>query len=445
MVLSKRSKVAIAVGALVTTVAGGVILYTRKPPSGTATLKTITMAAATPTTILLNESVTFSGIAKDQFGLGIGNINGQLYAGTTPIPGTNFISASDGSFMISSQFTIASIFSIRAASGTVFSNAISVTVNNPPSPELASLSLSASPLSVVAGANVTFTMVARSQSGAVLPGVSGVLGDSVSGIQLPNSGFVTDSLGVASVTLAAGATPGSFGVVAAATGPSGIVVSNTVTITVTASSTLSSLELSASSQTAVVGSSVTFTVVARDQFGSPLPGINGALLSGVQQIPNSTFTTNASGAASVSVALQTAGAFDVFAASATPSGDIVSNTVTITVTAGQPLVTVYVTATDALDPYLRTWAIFVDTPPGAYLGNGVWGGGTPSASESRASGNTMWAYLQLSAGPHTIYFIVSQSGGPIFGTYSGTETINGVSHPFTGVDANTAAAASITV
>lgn len=81
--------------------------------------------------------------------------------------------------------------------------------------------------------------------------------------------------------------------------------------------------------------------------------------------------------------------------------------------------TVVITASDPNDPYNRDWNIYTSFP------------GTPILTAIHSSEDT-WA---VDLAPGTYYFNVGQTGGPAYGTYSGT--INGV--PFSGVDASHAA------
>lgn len=81
------------------------------------------------------------------------------------------------------------------------------------------------------------------------------------------------------------------------------------------------------------------------------------------------------------------------------------------------MVTVSIYAEDSADPYLRDWNIYTSFPD-ALIIIGYF-----------VSGDT-WT-VDLDEGT-TYYFNVGQSGGPAYGTYSGT--INGV--PFSGVDVN---------
>lgn len=104
-----------------------------------------------------------------------------------------------------------------------------------------------------------------------------------------------------------------------------------------------------------------------------------------------------------------------------------------------------VTASDSEDRITRVWAVFVDTKPGNYKGSGTWAAGKPAFRAVSRQGKTKSTTLSLTSGQHTIYFIVSQSGGPKYGSYSGTATINGTSFPFSGVTCGSSAYFSITV
>jgi hypothetical protein len=104
---------------------------------------------------------------------------------------------------------------------------------------------------------------------------------------------------------------------------------------------------------------------------------------------------------------------------------------TIQVLKGQnsaPSVNMY--ASDPYDPYLRYWEIFSKFP-GAYKNNGVYANNS-ALSSALWSGSTMTippAYYNS-----TFYFLITQSGGSAYGSYSGIiHAINGDT-PFFGLD-----------
>jgi hypothetical protein len=93
---------------------------------------------------------------------------------------------------------------------------------------------------------------------------------------------------------------------------------------------------------------------------------------------------------------------------------------------------IVVYATDPQDPILRDWGLTVDRPmPPEQDGSGYVGA---DGYENLMSGDTMTVLKTLPAGPHYLIFIVGQSGGPSYGTYSGTITVNGYVYVFSGVD-----------
>lgn len=96
-----------------------------------------------------------------------------------------------------------------------------------------------------------------------------------------------------------------------------------------------------------------------------------------------------------------------------------------------------IVATDSLDPGPRSWYIFVDKPPGAYVGNGQYAN-APSFTNALVPSGTIWTVdiSSLTPGLHTMYFIVTQSGGAALGTYSGTITAGAQTAMFAGVDVN---------
>jgi hypothetical protein len=128
------------------------------------------------------------------------------------------------------------------------------------------------------------------------------------------------------------------------------------------------------------------------------------------------------------------------------TADIGSHTFTIQIT-GSPTITgptnITITASDPSDGYLRCWAVTFDKPMPSmdpylgYVGSDV--------QEDYCSGNTMTVLWTLSAGPHYLQFIVSQCGGPSYGTYSGTIIINGQTYTFGSVDADDPAVVNFTI
>lgn len=94
--------------------------------------------------------------------------------------------------------------------------------------------------------------------------------------------------------------------------------------------------------------------------------------------------------------------------------------------------TIKITGDDPNDQGIRDWNIFTN-PPGSYLGGGQWSGGAPVQQAFKQTSDS-W---QLDLPPGTYYFLIGQSGGPNYGTYTGTIQVgNGPAMPYTGVDAN---------
>jgi hypothetical protein len=117
------------------------------------------------------------------------------------------------------------------------------------------------------------------------------------------------------------------------------------------------------------------------------------------------------------------------------TADVGSHTFTVQIT-GSPAIsgptTIAITASDPDDPYLRTWDITFDRamPP---LGPGGYHVGS-DVIEVHGSGDIMTVQWPLSAGTHYLIFDVTQTGGPSYGVYSGTITINGNTYDFNGLD-----------
>lgn len=99
-----------------------------------------------------------------------------------------------------------------------------------------------------------------------------------------------------------------------------------------------------------------------------------------------------------------------------------------------------VTASDPADGFTRYWILTVDNPPVA-----GWDTNTNPDTEVHKSGDTMMKDISMTDGDHLVYFMVSQSGGPGYGTYAGTIQLDGGSAPFSGVKMGTPAIVKVTV
>jgi len=114
-----------------------------------------------------------------------------------------------------------------------------------------------------------------------------------------------------------------------------------------------------------------------------------------------------------------------------------SRAFTIRIT-GSPTITgpttVVINATDPQDPYSRFWAVTFDRPMPLETPQQ----GYPNADFNiiHHSGDTMVVNEILSPGEHYMEFIVSQTGGPAYGEYSGTITIDGQEYSFSEVYSN---------
>lgn len=118
---------------------------------------------------------------------------------------------------------------------------------------------------------------------------------------------------------------------------------------------------------------------------------------------------------------------------------------TSTIPAGYKGVNISVTASDSSDSYLRYWEIFIDTPPGKYSGNAGIYANTSNLTYVEFSGSTMVYNTYLKPGTHKAYFVVTQTGGSTYGTYSGNMTINSKRYPFSGLNAYNYANVTFTV
>ena len=119
------------------------------------------------------------------------------------------------------------------------------------------------------------------------------------------------------------------------------------------------------------------------------------------------------------------------------TADLGFQTFTIQIT-GSPTITgptnITITASDPNDQYPRYWGLTFDRPiPPIVSFEGFVGA---DVNEVHGSGDTMTVQWTLSPGPHYLIFGVTQTGGPSYGTYSGTITINGNTYNFTGLDAD---------
>ena len=119
------------------------------------------------------------------------------------------------------------------------------------------------------------------------------------------------------------------------------------------------------------------------------------------------------------------------------TADLGSHAFTIQIT-GSPTISgptnIVITASDPSDQYPRTWDLVFDRAMPPF---NSWGDHAGSdADEAHWSGDTMTVQWTLSTGAHYLIFAVTQTGGPSYGTYSGTITINGNTYNFSGLDAD---------
>jgi hypothetical protein len=116
---------------------------------------------------------------------------------------------------------------------------------------------------------------------------------------------------------------------------------------------------------------------------------------------------------------------------------------------GSPTITgptkISVYASDPADPYLRDWGLTIDRPMVPEQDGNIVGYIGADAYGNYFSDYTMTLNWTFSPGPHYLIFIVGQSGGPDYGTYSGTVTINGQTYNFSGVDVTHSATIDFTI
>ena len=123
-----------------------------------------------------------------------------------------------------------------------------------------------------------------------------------------------------------------------------------------------------------------------------------------------------------------------------------SHSFTVQIT-GSPTVSgptgIVITASDPGDPWVRTWDITFDRPMPP-MGPGGYHHGADIIAD-HCSGDIMSFNWTFSAGAHYMVFDVTQTGGPEYGTYSGTITINGQEYSFSGIDGNNLATIEFTI
>ena len=286
------------------------------PPPNLASLTLIATGSAS---ILTGGSVPFTLTAVDS--------SGNLMSGVTiPILQNNasletVTTGSNGLVNFSITFNAVGNFVIQAASGSVSSATVAVTVSSPPS--LATIVLSSTATTVPVGGSITFNGIAEDQNGTPIA-ANGTFNENGSSI-----GTWTATAGTFTVSVSFPNT----GTVAI-TASSGSVTSNTITITVTpASPVLTNVTLAATTSTTItVGQTVSFSGTVTDQNGNGFGGatitpiINGTALS-------QTLTSAANGTFSGSLPFNIAGSFSVQASAASGTVTVTSNTVTVTVSA----------------------------------------------------------------------------------------------------------------
>jgi len=130
------------------------------------------------------------------------------------------------------------------------------------------------------------------------------------------------------------------------------------------------------------------------------------------------------------------------------TADLGSHTFTIQIN-GTPTISgptnIVITASDPNDTYGRQWDVTFDRAMPQYPPEGGPRVGT-DVQEVHNSGDTMTIQWTLSPGAHYLVFAVEQTGDPtIYGTYSGTITINGNTKNFSGLGKYNTATINFTV
>jgi hypothetical protein len=110
---------------------------------------------------------------------------------------------------------------------------------------------------------------------------------------------------------------------------------------------------------------------------------------------------------------------------------------------GPTVTTVQIHASDPNDYYPRTWDVVFDRPMPPLAAGGDHVGS--DVDEAHYSGDTMIFKWSLVGGAHYLIFAVTQTGGPDYGVYNGTITINGITYNFNGLDADHTVTINFTV
>ena len=320
----------------VTATAGGVTLtqtasitVTAGPVS--ASQSTVT---ASPTSITAGSGTsTITVTARDA--------NGNAVSGATVVlaaTGSGNTLTQPASTTNTSGVATGSLSSTTAGSKTVSATISGVAINQTATVTVTAGSVSASqstvtasPTSITAGSGTsTITVTARDANGNPISGATVVLATTGSGNTLTQPASPTNASGVATGTLSS-TTPETKTVSATI---SGVAVTQTATVTVTTgsvSASQSSVVASPTSITAGSGTS-TITVTARDASGNPISGATVVLsATGSGNTLTQPAPTNGSGVATGSLSSTIAGSKTV---SATISGVAITQTATVTVTAG---------------------------------------------------------------------------------------------------------------
>lgn len=252
----------VSASGLVTAVAAGTATITATAASGATSVSStllITVTAAPvltsvslstpPASLSVGATTQLTASTKDQFGAAFSaTVSWSSSAsGVASVSSTGLVSGV--------SLGTATITASATSGGVTVNSSVQITVAVVP---LASVTISAPSTSALLGNTIQLSAVAKDQNGAVISAT----------ITWASSATGTASVG-ASSGLVTGVAAGSATITATAVA-NGVTVTNTVVITITAAPVLTSVTISASSSSVVVGSTLQFTASPKDQFGNSI-------------------------------------------------------------------------------------------------------------------------------------------------------------------------------